>query len=418
MLNLRLKGGALYIAIIISILVSIILSLFIVVAYFNLRTTTNQILKSQLQQSLQSGFEISASEYFNKALNNRWQKLPYGNDSVKIKKLTWGCYKLICVQAKNAHQSLSKSGLFAQSSTPDTALIVANNNRQIGLAGKIELFGNCYLPEAGIKSAYIDGSTFYDIKKIQPYIRKAPAQIPNINSDFLKDIVSLQTELNPFTDSLISTIPEQLANTFNKKTCVYNATNVTLNNQILSGNIKIIASDKITVTEFAQLNQVLLIANTVVFERNFKGSVHVIAKEIIQAEENCEFNYPSSFCVFNNKITEKNSILNLSVSFEKNCKFKGSIIVTHESPGLKKAHIKFNQNCELIGDAYSKDYADIQGHMYGTIVCNSLVVQTPSAVYENHLYNTLINPKKYGKSIATAIWFNKLTANSCAKWLN
>jgi hypothetical protein len=84
MIAVKLKGGALYVSIIISILVSIILSLFILIAYFNLKSVQSQASLSQLQLSLESGFEIAKSEYFSSLNEGSWQKMSYNNDSVIV----------------------------------------------------------------------------------------------------------------------------------------------------------------------------------------------------------------------------------------------------------------------------------------------------------------------------------------------
>ena len=184
---IKLKGGALYIAIIISILISVVLSLFILLAYHNIQTIQIQASVSQLNLSLESGFELSKSSYFTKENQNRWQKLPYNTDSISIKKLQWGCFQLISVNAKNAHHRLHKTGLFGCLATTDTALMVSEQNKPIGLAGAIKMMGNCYLPKAGIKTAYIEGTSFSDLNSLRPFIKQSPNVIPDIDDSFLKE---------------------------------------------------------------------------------------------------------------------------------------------------------------------------------------------------------------------------------------
>ena len=301
MLQRKLKGGALYVAIIISILISIILGLFILVAYYNSNSVLSQNSYNQLYQSLWSGFELSQSTYYNSSSAHTWQKMPYNNDSVMIKKIAWGCYTLVDVKAKNTHFNIHKTGLFGCRQSTDTALMVAEQNRPIGLAGKIKFNGTCYLPKAGVKSAYIEGTSFSDLNAIRPYIKQAPNYIPEIDEAYLKTIEESQSSLNPSTDSLISYIPDVLNQVFQQKTAVVQQGSVKLNNQILSNNIKIIASDVITIDKTCQLSHVLLIARKVIFKKEFKGIVHVIAKDSIITEDDCEFNYPSSFCVYDNR---------------------------------------------------------------------------------------------------------------------
>jgi hypothetical protein len=417
MLNIRLKGGALYVSVIISILISIILSLFITVAYYNTQSVQAQNSLMQLQLSLESGFEIAQSNYFNSDLGNSWQKMPYNNDSVMVKKMTWGCFTLIDVKAKNVHFYSHKTGLFGAPATMDTALMVAEQNRPIGLAGKIKFNGSCYLPKAGVKSAYIEGTSFSDLNSIRPFIKQAPGYIPAIDETYLKNIEQSQSEVNAYTDSLISFIPDVLNQSFQQKTVVMKQGSITLNSQILSNNIKIIASDLITVENTSQLNNVLLIARKVIFKKGFKGTVHVIAKDSIVTEDECEFNYPSSFCVYSSETSTTNNPKVRGIFFGIQCKFKGGLLAANNKTESSRMMIKLNKQFEMIGNLYSSNYADAQGNLYGSVFCQTLLLQTPSGVYENHLLNSAIDPKKYGINLVVPNWFTQKEKHStCAKW--
>lgn len=414
---IKLKGGALYIAIIISILISVVLTLFIVLAYHNIQTIQVQSSISQLELSLESGFELSKSSYFTKENQNRWQKIPYNNDSIIIKKLPWGCFQLISVSAKNAHHHLHKTGLFGGAATTDTALMVSEQDKSIGLAGKIKFSGMCYLPKAGIKTAYIEGTSFSDLNMLRPFIKLAPNTIPAIDETFLKDIAFIQSELNQRNDSLIDFIPDVLNNSFKQKTLVIQQSSISLNNQTLSNNIKLIAANTITIDNNCQLNNILLIARKIIFKKGFKGIVHAMAKDSIITEDECEFNYPSSFCTYNSNTGISNNNIIKGVFFGETCKFQGSIIAANNKESSYKSLVKLNKQFQLIGSAYSSNYCDVQGNIYGTIICSSVLLQTPSAVYENHLLNCLLDPKKYGTHLVIADWFTtKQKQYVCAKW--
>ena len=415
--TIKLKGGALYIAIIISILISVVLTLFIVLAYHNIQSIQVQSSVSQLELSLESGFELSKSAYFVKENQNRWQKLPYNNDSIAVKKLQWGCFQLISVNAKNVHHRLNKTGLFGGAATTDTALMVSEQNKPIGLAGKIKFLGSCYLPKAGIKTAYIEGTSFSDLNALRPFIKPAPNTIPSIDESFLKDVTETQSELNLQTDSLIDFIPDVLNNSFKHKTVVVQQGSIVLNSQTLSNNIKLIASNTITIDNTCQLNNVLLIARKIIFKKGFKGIVHAIAKDSIVTEDECEFNYPSSFCAYNSTAISSSNNTIKGIFFGEKCKFEGSILAVTNRESAYKSVIKLNKQSQLIGSAYSSNYCDVQGNIYGTIICSSVLLQTPSAVYENHLLNCLLDPKKYGTHLVVANWFtSKQKQYLCAKW--
>lgn len=413
----RLKGGALYVSVIISILISIILSLFIVVAYYNTRSVQAQNSMMQLQLGLESGFEIARSEYYTPANGGTWQQMPYNNDSILVRKKAWGCYLLIDVKAKNAHFRLNKTGLFGTQAWRDTAIVLAEQNRQIGLAGKIRFRGNCYFPKAGVKSAYIEGTGFSDLNAVRPYIHPAPDYIPPLDERYLETIAQSQAGLDPYTDSLLSFIPDEWNQSFKQQTAVVQQGSMTLGNSMLSNNIKLIASDVITVENTAQLNNVLLIARKVIFKKGFKGTVHAICRDSIVTEDECEFAYPSSFCVYSEHVPDSAKGMVRGIFFGLDCKFKGGLLAANDKKNVSRMMIRLNKRFELIGSIYSSDYADAQGNLYGSLCCRTLLLQTPSGVYENHLYNCFVDPKRYSSNLAVPAWQKqKDLLLKCAQW--
>lgn len=334
-----------------------------------------------------------------------------------VKKMAWGCFTLVDIKAKNAHFNLHKTGLFGTNASMDTALMVAEQNRPIGLAGKIKFTGSCYLPKAGVKSAYIEGTSFSDLNSIRSYIKQAPAYIPEIDENYLKSIEQTQSELNVYTDSLLAFIPDALNQSFKQKTAVIQQGSIVLNTQILFGNIKVIATNIITVENNCQLNNVLLIARKVIFKKGFKGTVHVIAKDSIVTEDECEFNYPSSFCVYSNISSVNSNPFVRGIFFGTQCKFKGGLLAANNKLESSRMIVRLNEQFEMIGNIYSSNYADAQGNLYGFLFCKTLLLQTPSGVYENHLLNCMIDPKRYGVNLSVPSWFKQKENKSvCAQW--
>lgn len=414
MRSIKLKGGALYIAIIVSLLISIILGLFIVLANYNSRNTLNTMSLVQLQHSLNSGFELSRSSYY--ANNYQWTKLPYNEDSVIIQKSLWGNFERITVRAKNKHHALVKSGLFGVSATPDTALIIADNARQIGLSGEVKFTGFAYLPKSGIKPAYIGGKSFSDVNAIKPFLRQSPSVIPAINQNYLAALKVVQTEVNVYSDSLVAIMQPVTTHSFDAKTLVYEQAVMALSDVNWQGNIKIIAKDVITIDSSCVLNDVFLIARKIKFKKGFKGTVHAMATDSIVAEDRCDFNYPSSFTVLPGQ-TQSSVHKVIGVFFGEASVFKGAILVYKHNDDKLKTMIRFTDKFQFIGSAYSTDYINMMGNLYGTLIAGNALVQNTSSVYENHLMDCVIDSKKYGHILTVPSWFNQTnTGLKCAKY--
>lgn len=79
--------------------------------------------------------------------------------------------------------------------------------------------------------------------------------------------------------------------------------------------------------------------------------------------------------------------------------------------------ISRTENPSNISFSLTKENADAQGSIYGSVYCRTLLLQTPSGVYENHLLNSLIDPKTYGTNLTVPNWFTHKTQRStCAQW--
>ncbi len=411
-LKLKLKGGALYIALIISIVIGIVLSIFILIAYFNQRQVLARLALTQLHFNLKSGLSMAGSQNFSAALNNKWQALPFNEDSIRIKKLQWGCYELISVESKNRHHSLKEAALYGIAAAADTALVVADRSRPIGLAGKIKFNGLCYLPAAGIKPAYIEGESFNSDGPLNAFIRQAPMQVPPVKDLLAETIKTCMNEVNPATDSLAGVLPEKLALDFSCRTALFQSGSTSITSNTLSGNIKLVASE-VVISDHAVLDNILIVAAKVRIKKGFKGSLHVLAKDSIIVEDTCLLSYPSSLTLLNGN-TGNTAMKGIYLG--RGCVVHGALVALSEND-QSPAMIKLNKNCEVYGLVYSSNYAHVQGKIFGSVYCNGLLLSTPSAVYENHLLDCELDPKKFANSLVVPAVFKTYYTYKCCKWL-
>lgn len=412
-LRFSLKGGALYIALIISIVIGIILSVFILIGYFNHRQVIAQSALSQLQWNIESCFSITQSKYYSEEQNCKWIKSNFNDDSIKIKKLQWGAFNLISAESKNRHQYINKIGLFGQQSFSDTAIMITEVGRPINLAGKIKFSGGCYLPKDAFKPSNIEGASFSSEGNLDTYIRQAPQAIPALKQTFVKSLEYLFDNYQT-TDSLVSGI-DTIKNPFTAKTALFQTIQLHLQNNVLVNNVKLIATNKVVIEKTAHLDNILIIAKKVIIKKGFVGSVNVVASDSIVVEEDCFLKYPSSLTVIVSE-TNRDQIFS-GIFIGEKCKIQGSVIALNKNESSSKAIIGLNKLCEIYGLIYSSNYAGIQGRIYGNIFCMRLLLKTNSGVYENHLLNAELDSKKFGNSIVIPSIFENSKINKCVKWL-
>ncbi len=415
-ITLKLKGGALFVAILISIIIGVILSLFILIAHYNQRESIVFSKFSQLHYNLKSGFQIAQSRYFNNNLNGTWFKNIHNDDSIHVEKKIWGAFLLIAIKTKNRHEQLAQSGLFGTFIPADTALLMPNNDRPIGVSGAIVFKANCYLPAAGLKPTYLEGQNYIINSENSGYIKKSPNNLPPIQIELLESLKETQQNFDKKKDSLVDIINSEVNNSFSKKTIVCMNGSNTLSRLKLKNNIKLIGNNMV-LDSSCHFNNILIVARKVHFKEGFKGKVHVIASDSIICEPNCQFNYPSSFVLLP-EISEDKEIR--YIQFSSGCQFYGGILAINPENNSqeKKVMIRLHANCEINGLVYSDDYLHLQGKINASVFTEKLLLKTPSAVYENHMMTCELNPKKYSASLAVPIFFNKEAKLFCCQKVN
>lgn len=410
----KLKGGALYIALIISVITGIILSLFIVIASYNQRLVLSQSGLIQLQFNVQSGINLAQSAYFNEEMNNKWMLLD-NEDSIRIKKIQWGAYTIISSESKNKKQYTKTAALYGINISKDTAIVVADNGRPVGLSGTIKFTGNCYFPAGAIKPAYIEGESFNSEGLIRDFIKAAPPFIPPVKKEFTEQLQKSVKYFNAGTDSLIENLPDFMLASFSGKTCILQNRHTHLENCYLSGNIKINCKEVI-IDSTCYTDNILIIAEKAIIKPGFKGSLHIIATDSIVIEKRCVLEYPSSLTVIRDKI----GVPNLKGIFiDETVIVHGSVMAINlvNENNTEKVFVKLNKNVEVYGLVYSSDYAHLQGKMFGNVFCGKLLLKTSSAVYENHMLSCEIDSKKHAQSILIPGIFKSVNNLKCCKWL-
>jgi hypothetical protein len=411
----KLKGGALYVAIMISVVIGILVSMLLLLGEYNQRALSLSSSRQQMYENLKSAFEMAHSAYLGKEMNGVWFKNQYNEDSIRIRKRNWGAYEVLCLQTKNKHDNLTEIGIYGGLYLGDTALLISENSRALSVSGNMVLNGLAYLPKLGIRPAYVEGQSFVSNSSNQKFIKPSNGSIPLIDPSFRESISTLQ--LNPITtmDSVMETLPFELTQPFELESTVFLARVLQLSDLRLKGNIILVANE-IKVDSTCVLNNILLICDKIVFGDGFKGKVHVIANDSIVLGDRNSFEYPSSMILCPNSRTKSSFH---TIQFGKDCQFMGTLLAFQmENSSNQKVFVKLERSTEFSGLIYSSDYLHLEGKLNAIVIADKLLLKTPSAVYENHLLSCEINPQKYKGILALPKIFAKSGAYTCCERLN
>lgn len=175
------------------------------------------------------------------------------------------------------------------------------------LVGNTKIIGDVLLPEQGVKSGNIAGTSYYGNQLIYGSVSNSIDNFPKIkNLEYLKNFIKYPTIVEGVPFELEDAL--ELHQSFFEKTAIYQEENaIYLANISLRGNIIISSKTAIYVAASATLENLILIAPKISIDENFKGSFQAFATENIVVEKQCVLSYPSALMLLKNEASESNS---------------------------------------------------------------------------------------------------------------
>jgi hypothetical protein len=381
-----------------------------------------QIQKDHLRERLvlnaQSGIQsLLASKL---TLDSAMTTDLYGNgkDSVFIRTTCWGLFEVGYVRAFSHRDSVSRTIMLGTvaDSIWSAALYLVDQGRPVTLAGSTLLKGTVYLPEAGPKRGWIEGSNFANEKLVQGQVKKSSNQLPPLDKAFLKQLLrqvdphpkgTYLTEKEMQVDSIVAPFDRPSLRIHSK------GRPLEIGNITLKGNIIISSDTLILVSSSAKLHHVLLSAPVIKFKEGFTGNLQAFATDSIVAGEDCHFTYPSSLSLLEIDSSENRPKILLA----KKCTLEGVALVYVTFIDRSLATFFINKGAEVEGQIYADGQTSLEGGVYGTLVCNKLLLIRPSGIYENHLLDCSIDRTKLSPHFLGSPLFTN-TKKGIVSWLD
>ena len=397
----KLKASALVYVLVISLIGGIITSCFLLQFELSLKERDFYLRNYKLESYAQSGinYVMAAGE----ALEDDQELLVEMNipteDKISVKKKNWGIYSVALCKASVGTHTLNKAVLLgAENPNDHTGLYVTDRKQAISICGNTRLSGDCYLPENGLKRAYIEGQNYENDQLMYGKQHKSKKEIPSTEQQFIsKGLDYLQGKFSA-SDSLLNfdeLISDTIVNSFFNKTVVLIANHsITLQSGFYSGNIVIYSSDKIKIENGAQLKNIILYAKEIEIEQNNQSCLQAFSEHSVVLKKESQLLYPSVLAILslgNETINEENENLKQEVILEEKTKFCGTVLAVRKFYHPKTdLLVSIGKNAILNGEVYTNDKAEIQGEIKGSVYCNTLYLKTSSSVYENYLLNAKI----------------------------
>lgn len=414
----NLRGGALLITLTFSLVILVILSSLLLLGYYKRLEFEKNVTLSRLQNNLISAIHIGLKLEPNESNIQSLDLYDNGNDSVQFSIKQWGVFEIIAAQATSSHTTLQKNAIIGYK--PDknqlSSLYIADLNRPISVCGDTKINGTCYLPEAGVKRAYIEGQSYNGSELIYGTTKKSNPSLPELNKNIINNLKELLagkytqgTELIGFdtlkTDSLHKGFTE---NTL----CLFSSNAINLSNKKLTGNIIISSTNRIFVNKNSYLRDIILVAPEIIIEDNFEGNMQMIADDSLEIGKGCKLKYPSASLLIANDADKKSKILKLKEEAE----FEGLLCIINENTASYPL-ISLDKKTLVKGIVYSTGFVETKGKVWGNITTQKLLLLTNSSVYENHLLNTEVDVNKLSKHFVGSSLIYSQKQKSIIKWL-
>jgi cytoskeletal protein CcmA (bactofilin family) len=418
----KLSGRAIFLAIIISFISAILAFLFILSRYYGFVEITNINGYKQLTDNVSSAINVTIQKpdfiEWNKEISmNIYED---SSSAVSLKKYHWGIYNIASASAHWKNYFVERSVLYGQRSAGTNAvgLYLTDHGHYLAVAGDTYLSGNCFLPKLGARKAYIDGKSFIYAAIVNGTIQTSNDKLPSLTEEFIE---YLENELfdSPFiNDSLVSEDMlnnDIITNDFRKTTQhIHSKDLIDLDGIEISGNI-IIQSDKaIRITEESRLKHIICIAPKIRVEKGFEGVVQLFAQDSLLIEEDVYLKYPSAAVVAGIGRSSANADLLTGSRIE------GTVLLFAEMSDKKDVTLRISKDATVIGMVYCDGKVNINGKVFGSLYCESFILQTQQGYYENHLLDAWIDPLSLEPGFASGIFMKEMRENDLTQiieWL-
>ncbi len=394
-----LKAGSLFYAVLIALLIALVSSSLLLYGYFQQRLHQRFLERDRLLLNAASGMNLvlSTSDYQGRHEVRRLDLFGENRDSVKIRHHPWGVYEVAVITAFHKRQQFTKAALvgFTRDTTERLAIYLTDQNRPLSLCGKTFINGDCYLPEAGVKRAYIEGQSFTGNRLIHGQVRKSQRKLPELNQQLLEHNLDLLSFESTGVKAIYADGTDQeVRHSFDDSTLyIMSHENLFLDNQDLKGNLAIICSKEVHISADTRLEDVLVYASGIIVEAGFRGKVQLFARDSILVGSGCKFLFPSALSLFKTGSSIPHPFLRIG----EDSRIEGQVLAYQQQLSRDQPRVSLEKKAVIEGDLIVQGLLDLKGSVHGSVICQKFTLKTPSSIYENHLLNVSIDPVKLSR---------------------
>lgn len=321
----------------------------------------------------------SALNYSLKNLKDKDSIEIESNNSLSFSKIKYhGIYNWVEVVSTNKKDTVTSNYMINKITQNKIGLYVSAISKPIYYFGKINVSGTIHLPFKSISSTYVNGIA-NNSGINEKLILESEEKLPTINSK----ITSFLNEITKLKDSKIEFISKKY-NSFKNKSIVIGWQQNKLYN--LRGNIILYAKDSINISKVDKLDDIIIVSQKVTIQSGFKGSIQVVANEVINVQKNVTLNFPSAL-ILNNQAANIGKLI-----IEEKSKILGPIICKIGSlVNYEKNEVFISKDCFILGDIYCEGKLCLNSNVFGSVITTMILSNLGDNLHYNTLGNVSVN---------------------------
>ncbi|MBN1339746.1 MAG: hypothetical protein JXA03_10510 [Bacteroidales bacterium] len=423
----KVKSSSLVYSVFVMVIVALVCSSLILLSLTWRKTTYTHMQKDKVISNVESGIALLLADtaLLPDGQSSMISLFGETDDSVLVEKERWGVFEKLRCSARYRDFFYSKTALAGNyCKTADSyALYLPDHNKPLSLCGDTRITGKCYLPEAGVKRAYIEGRNFSGSKLIDGEMLQSRDSLPvlkevfrGLNPENLKERFMSKDSIGKVNFFTLAT--DSIVRSFNEPALViYSRQDITLDFLLLKGHIAIICEGNVTVTGTCKMQDVVMCCNSVWFAPGFNGNLQVFASDTVFIEEGCHFDYPSVIGLI--RTNPEGATNTPIVSLAGNCSFEGVIFGSCRSEVVTTEPVlKVGKEAAIKGQVHWEGSVELLGKIYGTAACNRFMLRTPSSVYENHLMDVVVSLDELSGFFTGVCMTEEQEPYRIVQWLN
>jgi hypothetical protein len=390
-----IRASALYFVIVIAFVIGLLCAFLILTGYYYKVQYQQKFRDDQLATNSGSGVNLLLTDEGDNYLDEKSVSL-FGmeNDTVALKKMPWGIFDIGIVKAHIQQDTVYTVFSIANQidSAKWAALYLVDEDRPLSVSGKTRIQGNAFLPQAGIKEAYVNNQAYQGDKRLVIGNKKNSSKFfPELRKAGLQRLQQLfqqhgETNLTLSTDSVHNSflLPTGSIN--------FRRQPESIRDIRLSGNIILFSDTTLFLEATASLTNVLVFAKKIVVQAGFQGACQLFATDTILVEKNCRFDYPSCMGVL--QFGEQTHAA-AKISIGEKTILKGLVFSYQENKKDLKAQIELDKDVKVFGQVFAPGILAFNGkaEIFGSAFAGRFRYQSNYTLYENYLIDITLDAK-------------------------